>query len=109
MTTFSVVFVGILIRIVIPLLVMAGIVYLLRRLDARWQAEAMYHQKFASAKNQKHCWEVKSCSAEKMENCPATKTEEPCWQAFRKENGYLQDECLRCPVFRSAPVLATNH
>jgi hypothetical protein len=108
MTTFSVVLVGILLRIALPLLIMAGLVYILRRLDARWREEAIYHQKFETAKDQKHCWEIKGCSAERMANCEATKTDEPCWQVFRKTNGYLMDECLQCPVFRSAPVLATN-
>jgi hypothetical protein len=108
MTTFSVVFVGILLRIALPLLIMAGLVYILRRLDARWQEEAIYHQKFGTATDQKHCWEIKGCSAEKMSSCIATKTEEPCWQAFRKTNGHLMDECLQCQVFRSAPVLVHN-
>ena len=108
MITFSVVLVGILLRIALPLLIMAGLVYILRRLDARWQAEAMYHQKFEKVEGQKHCWEIKGCSAEQMENCVATKTDEPCWQAFRKTNGYLKDECLKCQVFRSAPVPVTN-
>jgi hypothetical protein len=108
MTTFSVVFVGILLRIALPLLIMAGLVYILRRIDARWQAEAIYRQKFETAKDQKHCWEIKNCSAEQMSNCEATKTDEPCWQVFRKTNGYLKDECLQCQVFRSAPVLVTN-
>ena len=108
MTTFLVVLTGILLRIALPLLIMASLVYILRRLDARWQAEAMYHQKFETAEGQKRCWEIKNCSAEQMSNCEATKTDEPCWQAFRKKNGYLKDECLQCQVFRSAPVLAHN-
>jgi len=108
MITFSVVLVGILLRIALPLLIMAGLAYILRRLDARWQAEAIYHQKFETVDGQKRCWEIKGCSAEQMANCEATKTDEPCWQAFRKTNGYLKDECLQCQVFRSAPVLVHN-
>ena len=108
MTAFSVVLVGILLRFALPILIMGALVYILRRLDARWQAEATYHQKFKTAKDQKRCWEIKGCSVEQMANCEATKTDEPCWQVFRKTNGYLKDECLQCQVFRSAPVLLPN-
>jgi hypothetical protein len=32
------------------------------------------------------------------------KNETPCWQSQRLSNGYLQQECLDCEVFLSAPI-----
>lgn len=93
--------IGIVLRLLLPIGVTAIVVYLLRRLDARWQAEAM-EQSQPVVKPE--CWKVKGCSAERRAGCPAAGSELPCWQVFRKPNGYLREECLTCDVLRQAPI-----
>ena len=38
------------------------------------------------------------------QTCAGYQSEQPCWQAFREENGYLQERCLGCDVFQQAPI-----
>ena len=93
---------GLLLRIGIPVAVTALIFFLLRRLDERWQKEAMA---IPVVSNQPPCWEIKGCSEEKRKNCPAsTQADTPCWQVFRTKNGLLKETCLGCDVFRLASV-----
>ena len=95
---------GLLLRIGIPVTVTALIFFLLRRLDERWQKEALAIPVISS---QQPCWEIKGCSEEKRKHCPASATPNiPCWQVFRTKNGLLREECLGCDVFRLAPVPA---
>lgn len=107
MTSIMVVLTSLLIRIAVPALLMLGLVYLLRHLDAHWQEEAIYRQKLEAA-DEEQTWELKSCSIEGISHTPALHSSEPCWQVFRKTNGYLHEECLRCKVFRASPVLLPN-
>jgi hypothetical protein len=93
---------GLLIRLAIPIAVTAVLIYGLRKLDAHWQLEA---QTPISVEKPK-CWEIKGCSPEDVKNCIAGQSSMPCWQVFRKPNGYLRDECISCEVFRQAPVPA---
>ncbi len=90
MNEFNAVFIGLLIRIGIPIVFTGGLVYMLRHLDVHWQQD----QKFET--NQKSLQEYQSCSAAKSNHL--------CWQALRKNNGYLAQKCLTCEVFRAAPV-----
>jgi len=108
MTSIYVVLAGFIIRIAVPLLLMAALVFILRRLDSRWQMEAIYRQKLESEQSQAHTWELKDCSIEDVPHWPALQSNEPCWQVFRKSNGYLHKECLRCKVFRATPILLPN-
>ena len=97
---------GLLLRIGIPLAVTALLFFLLRRLDERWQKEALAIPVISS---QGPCWETKNCPEEKRKNCQASKqTNVPCWQVFRTKNGLLREECLGCDVFHqaSSPVMA---
>lgn len=108
-TTFFVVIAGFLIRIGLPLLLMIGLVSLLRRLDARWQTEARYQQKLASEDTREHALDLSECAIDGISNKLFVQASEPCWQVFRKSNGYLHDECLHCKVFRAAPILLPNN
>ena len=108
-TTFFVVLAGLLIRIVFPLLVMLGLVYLLRRLDARWQSEAIYQQKLAENGSQKHALDLKECCIASNAGRTSVQSSEPCWQFFRQSDGHLHEECLRCKVFRAAPIFLPNN
>ena len=104
MNTVMTIFLGVLLRIGIPVIATALIFYLLRRLDKRWKKEA---EEIPVIISQRPCWEMKGCSEEKRQNCPAfSQTGVPCWQVFRTKNGLLKEECLECDVFRQAPVPA---
>jgi hypothetical protein len=93
---------GLLLRIGIPLAVTILIIYLLRRMDKRWQAVAL---PVPVAAPRKPCWEVNGCSGQKRKNCPAAAQPNiPCWQVFRAKNGVLKEGCLVCEVFRQAPL-----
>jgi len=93
---------GLFIRLAIPIAVTAVLIYGLRKLDARWQAEAQTPVPVEKLK----CWEIKSCSPEEIENCIAGQSSLPCWQVYRLPNGYLRDECISCEVFHEAPIPA---
>jgi hypothetical protein len=92
---------GLAARLLIPVIITAVAVYMLRRLDARWQSEG----RNAPAKAKKPaCWETMDCPPEGRKTCAGYKSPLPCWQARRTENGYLREECLGCKVFAKAPV-----
>ena len=82
---------GLLLRLAIPIALTALLIFFLRKLDIRWQAEAQIPQPVAQTIE---CWKIKGCSAEQRKNCIACKSELPCWQAKRLPNGYLHEECL---------------
>lgn len=92
--------VGLFLRLALPLAITVLVVAVLRRLDARWQAEAANMPALPDAK----CWQVKNCPPEQRENCTAATSNQPCWQERRLKNGYLREECLSCEVFEQAPV-----
>ena len=94
---------GFALRLAIPIAITAIVIYFLRRLDNRWQAEAE-EQLLLPVVEKPHCWEVHNCSPEDRKSCPGYQTEQPCWQAFREESGYLKERCLGCDVFHQAPA-----
>ena len=93
--------IGLLLRLTIPIATTLLVIYLLRKLDKRWQAEAEL-QPVAIEKPE--CWKLKGCSPDEIKNCIAAKAPLPCWQVKRLPNGYLNEDCLSCPVFIEAPV-----
>ena len=98
---------GIAIRLAVPIGITAIAIYFLRRLDTRWQAEAE-EQLLLPVVEKANCWEINNCSAEMRASCAGYQSEQPCWQALREENGYLQERCLGCDVFKKAPVPITT-
>ena len=94
---------GIALRLAIPIVITAIAIYFLRRLDTRWQAEAE-EQLLLPVVEKAKCWEIKGCTEKMKENCNGFKSGQPCWQAFREENGYLKERCLGCEVFTTAPI-----
>ncbi|GAB4427522.1 MAG: hypothetical protein Kow002_16510 [Anaerolineales bacterium] len=94
-------------RFALPIGITALFIYLLRKLDARWQAEGQLVSTETAVEKPK-CWKANNCSTEDMEKCPGYQTAQPCWQAFRTQNGHLKEECLGCGVFRKAPI-PTHH
>ena len=94
---------GLAIRLAIPIIITAIAIHFLRRLDRRWQAEAE-EQLLLPAVEKPQCWDIKGCSEEMKAKCEGYRSDQPCWQAFREENGYLKEYCLGCEVFRTAPI-----
>jgi hypothetical protein len=92
---------GLLLRLAVPIAGTILVIFILRKLDNRWQAEAEF-QPIPVEKPE--CWKVKGCTPEQVKNCSASKSALPCWQVYRLPNGYLNEECLSCPVFIEAPV-----
>jgi len=101
--SFLVVLIGLLVRLAIPIAGTCILVYLLRKLDAHWQAEAQLPAKPAP---NIECWNIKGCSPARRKKCVAASSQLPCWQVFRQPNGYLQENCISCEVFVNAPIPA---
>ena len=95
--------VGLFVRILVPVGVTLAAIFLLRRLDRRWQKDVLSLPVVNRSK--KPCWEMKGCSLEQRRSCPAAASPQtPCWQVFRKNDGVMKDDCLSCDVFRQAPA-----
>jgi hypothetical protein len=92
---------GLVLRLAIPIVGTILLVYLLRKLDGQWQAEA---ERIPVTVEKVECWKIKGCSEEQRKNCVATASPLPCWQVHRLPNGYLQEHCISCEVFTNAPT-----
>ncbi len=100
--------VALLLRFGVPLGLTGVLIWWLRKLDLRWQAEAeeTRHVQLAAATAQlAHCWEVRGCTPEMRASCPAYQRNDlPCWQVMRLATGRLPERCFDCKVFRDAPA-----
>lgn len=88
------------IRLAIPFVVTALIVYWLHKLDSRWQAEAEKERDLL-LKNEMPCWIEQGLSVEES-RLRSSAAELPCWVAHRLPNGHLLEACSECEVFRSS-------
>jgi hypothetical protein len=102
-TSFLGILAGVFLRLAIPIVGTAILIYFLRKLDVRWQTEAQLQP--LPVQNPE-CWKIKGCSAHEQKNCPARTSSLPCWQVYRLPNGYLREECLSCKIFIDAPIPA---
>lgn len=101
MMAFLVLCAGLIVRLALPIAVTLVMVYFLRKLDARWQAEAELRPVYIT---KPECWKIKGCSPEQRKDCIAFSSSVPCWQVFRLPNGYLAEACISCRVFLEAPA-----
>lgn len=95
------VLIGLAIRLAIPVGLTILVVLVLARLDRHWQSEA---GPAATGVRKPECWKTQRCAPEKREACAGYQSPLPCWQVFRRSNGYLDPRCLGCPVLVAAPV-----
>ncbi len=103
METVFTILTGIGLRIILPVGITVLAILLLRRLDRRWQKDALKLPVISTAS--KPCWEIQGCSEDWKKNCPAfARPGVPCWQVFRLKDGVLKESCLSCNVFRQAPL-----
>ena len=103
LTSFFAILTGLLLRLMIPIVGTVILIYLLRKLDAHWQAEA---ELTPVTVEKVECWKIKGCSEKQRQNCIASNAPLPCWQVHRHSNGYLQEKCISCEVFINAPAPA---
>lgn len=102
-TSVFIVFGGMILRLAIPILGTILLIFFLRKLDSRWQAEAELQ---SLSVEKPECWKIKGCDPEQVRQCKGASSPLPCWQAYRLPNGYLNEECLSCTVFTEAPMPA---
>lgn len=112
-----------LLRIGVPLAVTALIVWGLKSLDARWQAEAEARQASAVVSAgralpaaykapqaaQTPCWSLRNCAESRQAGCAACKEPGlPCWMARLRADGRLPSGCYGCALFRLRPRLEVS-
>jgi hypothetical protein len=97
-----VILIGSFLRLIVPVLLTALLVYLLGKLDAHWQEEARKEEKLHEV-NAMPCIKEEGLTPEQVKLHMAL-SDQPCWQAHRARNGYLNAACLECEVFLSAPA-----
>ncbi len=102
--TTLVILIGLSLRLIVPIVLTALVVYSLRKLDARWQAEAREEKKVV-ADEEMPC--LKGLSADQMKSIMPL-SDQACWQARRLHSGYLNDACLECEIFLNAPKPAAR-
>ena len=100
-----------LLRIGVPLGLTLTVAYFLRRMDARWQAEAWAEWQTSHSQEEviaeakllqpsEPCWSIKGCDEATRANCAAPKQPNiPCWLARRQSEGKLPAECYNCAQF----------
>jgi len=113
-------------RFGVPLLIMIGIGYALRRLDQKWEVELRAEHEERQSQQEKSiqpepvlpfapgyapqaimmdsygkpCWDVKDCDQSLREQCPAFQhPDAPCWLARRRAEGEIPSMCLHCELF----------
>ena len=101
LTSLFAILAGLLLRLAIPIIGTVILVYLLRKLDAHWQAEA---ERTPVLPVKVECWKIKGCSEEQRKSCIGANSPLACWQVYRQPNGYLQEKCISCEVFIHAPI-----
>jgi len=100
-TAFFYLLAGLLLRLSIPIIGTVLLIVILRKLDQRWQAEAELQPMLME---KPECWKIKGCEPEQAQNCKGASSPLPCWQVYRRPNGYLNEACLSCNVFIEAPM-----
>ena len=98
--------IGLVVRLALPLVITILAVSYLRKLDDRWQSEA---EKEEPKPDPEQSWDLEDCPIEHGKVSPAAFSLFPCWQMNRLSNGYLNEQCLTCKVFRNAPVPVHVH
>lgn len=101
-------------RLGVPLAITLLVGYGLRRLDAKWQAEARTRLEAHRAWNKKEiesaiemyhvieqpCWVLRECPESVRLDCPACQQPDiPCWMARRQAEGRLPSTCYYCELF----------
>lgn len=105
-------------RLGVPLAITFAVSYWLRRLDAKWQAEAL--ARLAASQTEQAnseaqiemfrpieppCRVVRNCPEAVYTDCPAFRhPHRPCWLARYQFEGRLAADCYRCKLFRAGQL-----
>ncbi len=107
-------------RLGVPLAITVLVTWGLKRLDARWQADAEAKRAVlavdagrlqparmkAPIAAQTACWEAHACSSATCAGCAAYASPNlPCWMARLRSTGRLPGKCYGCAFFRTRPRL----
>lgn len=97
---------GLAVRLAVPVGLTGFVVWFLRRLDTRWQADALKQAASVGGLTiplaQLNCWDVHDCPPERKASCSAFLDNVPCWEAHRL-NGQIEEACQGC-AFRKAKM-----
>ena len=104
-------------RLIVPLILIALVTSILRRVDLAWQRREWSEQKRDVARKPdaegarwldklaRPCWEEMGCPESRFAKCPARRQASlPCWMARRWAEGVLPAECYNCERFRMRPA-----
>lgn len=94
-------------RLGVPVAVVALVGYALHRLDAKWESEAAAYRRqslpqveVALRPVEQPCWVLKNCPEEMYTHCAAYQnTGTPCWLARSQADGMLPNACVTCTLF----------
>ena len=101
---------GFIVRLGIPVGITLLLSWGLKRLDAKWRAEALAEAQQNNAVFAKPseaylagpCWTIIDCAPAKRESCPVYQSPEmPCWE-YRRTNGTYAKTCTTCTVWQQA-------
>jgi hypothetical protein len=110
-------------RLGVPLAITLAVGYWLRRLDAKWQAEALARQATSLARQKleaepkievfrvigQPCWVLKDCPQVLYAQCPAFQQAEiPCWLSRYRAEGSLPAKCYHCELFSPRQRVASS-
>lgn len=105
-----------LLRLGVPLLITLLVAYWFRRLDKKWQAEALARKplgswqgnprsKLESLKPEQPCWVTKGCAEKDRAQCPGcSPLDIPCWVKQIRATGELPRKCYGCELFNLQPA-----
>lgn len=94
-------------RLGVPILIVFGVGYWLRRLDARWEAEAqvavrktVVMPEIELRPVEQPCWVLKNCPENAYTRCPVfLNPQQPCWLTRSRAEGTLPNACFQCVLF----------
>lgn len=96
------------VRLAIPVAITVGVCYLLRRLDAHWQAQADAAASGpetgtpAAAAPATPCWIIKKCPESRYVRCPAYQQPSlACWLVRLRRDGRMSSACPNCAIFQA--------
>lgn len=110
-------------RLLVPVALAGALAWWLRRLDARWSAEAEADSRARldvlmqtavlpepAEANRVPCWVMRNCPEERRENCAAFKTPAlPCWLVRHTVEGALPTRCASCARFQPEAAKVMVH
>ena len=109
-------------RLLVPIVLAAVVVYAFRRVDLRWQNQAWEEERAGLTrvkdaasirfleKLSQPCWDEMGCEESDYRKCPGHKQAAlPCWMARRWAEGSMPAKCYNCERFTLRPATVPVH